>query len=156
LCAVHPRNGSCRAPPGVVQPDAPSASYPLLLRCPLFQAVNACGAAVGALSGPYFKMSGLIPPALAIAYAVFVGRRGAPYVFTSFANVVMTSARLSTDLRAIRALGQRMKRLEKKMDSGFAAAVEKLFVEMGRNVDKRSMSATPGRPVAINYSELVK
>jgi hypothetical protein len=138
-----------------VQPDAPSASYPLHLRCPLFQAVNACGAAVGALSGPYFKMSGLIPPALAIAYAVFVGRRGAPYVFTSFANVVMTSARLSTDLRAIRALGLRMKKMEKKKDSGFAA-VEKLFVEMGRNVDKRSMSAKPGRPVAINYSELVK
>lgn len=98
---------------------------------PLFQAGNACVAVLGALSGPYFKMSGLIPPALAIAYAVVVGRRGAPYFFTSFANVAMTSAMLSTDLRAIRALGRRMNKLEKKVGSGLAA-VEQRFIRMDK------------------------
>jgi hypothetical protein len=86
---------------------------------------------LGALSGPYFKMSGLIPPALAIAYAVVVGRRGAPYFFTSFANVAMTSAMLSTDLRAIRALGRRTNKLEKKVGSGLAA-VEQRFIRMDK------------------------
>jgi hypothetical protein len=102
---------------------------------PLFRAANACFAVLDALGGTYVKMSGLIPPALAVAYAVVVGQYGAEF-FTGFAEVVKNSAREAAEQRAIHALGQRVKVLGNRVDVG-CKLVTRQFQDMERNVETK-------------------
>lgn len=81
-------------------------------------------------------MSAVFPPALVIAFAVIVGKRGAPRFLSSLAEFVTTSARLAADHRAIHALGHRVESLEKRVDAGFEL-VKKQFKEMDKKMDGR-------------------